>query len=360
MKLQYKLGIVALGGLMMTSCDRHDIINTVAPVGQEVPACYWALNSTVVKAGDSFTFNGKYTTGPGHTPDHAEVWYQIVRTEEASVLCKLAGGSLAYTHKSAGTDTIRTYQSMATFPHSAATWDGHEYILNGAVPVSRTLSPVKWADIAVWDEENFNSYFPEGFKEGFLTTVLGYLTNEATAQTYYNALRAVYINYNFSNELFTANGFPEVDTAQPEADKSDKWFSTTVHEDAAVTGYYYYTVVDGKSVVNEISKEERAQRVEADPEFARISYPVYKSADWVFCRYDDNAGAIVSSVRTNWLPKFRAILETIPFQDWIRDAANSCYKVDFTRSYSINAQFRVYDTEGNEGRAFDIHTISVN
>lgn len=354
MKIQYKLGLVALGGLMMSSCARHDIIDKVAPVGQEVPAAYWALNSTVVKAGSEFTFNGKYSTSPGHTPERCEVWYQIVRTEEASVLSKLGGTSLGYTHKATKTDTVRTYQSMAVFPHSAGVWDGHEFILDGAVPVSRTLAPIKWVDIAAWDEENFNSYYPADFKQGFLNTVLGYLTNEATAQSYYNALRSIYISYNFSNELFAANGFPEVDMTQPEADKSDKWYSTTTASEDAIVGYYYYTVENETNVVHEISIAEN-ETFTGEP-----TYPVYKSADWLFCRYDDNAGAIVTSVRAEWLPRFRAMLETIPFQDWIYDSANACYKVEFSRNYSLNTQFRVYDTEGNEGRAYDVITINVN
>lgn len=354
MKLQYKLGLVALGGIMMSSCARHDIINEVAPIGQEVPAAYWALNSTVVKAGESFTFNGKYSTGIGRTADRSEVWYQIVRSEEASVLSKLGGTSLAYTHKATKVDTIRTYQSMAVFPHSAAVWSGHEFILDGSVPVSRTLAPVKWADITTWDEENFNSYYPEGFKEGFLKTVIGNLTDEATAKNYYNALRSVYISYDFSNELFAANGFPEIDQTQPEASKSDEWFSTSVAADEDIVGYYYYTVEGDKNVVHEISIEENESFTEVP------TYPVYKSAAWLFCRYDDNAGAIVTSVRSEWLPKFRALLETIPFQDWIYDTANACYKVDFSRNFSLNTQFRVYDTDGNEGRAYDVISITVN
>ncbi|MCM1033499.1 MAG: hypothetical protein NC405_07055 [Odoribacter sp.] len=354
MKLQYKLGLIAMGGIMMSSCARHDIINDVAPVGQEVPAAYWTLNSTVVKAGEDFTFNGKYSVGPGYTADHSEVWYQIVRTEEASVTSKLGGTSLGYNHKSTITDTIRTYQSMASFPHSAAVWDGHEFILDGSVSVSRTLAPVKWADITTWDQENFDLYYPEGFAEGFLSTVLGYLTDEETSQNYYNALRSVYISYDFTNEQFVANGFPEVDLEQPEADKSDRWFSTTVASDDAIVGYYYYTVEGDKNIVHEISIEEN-ETFTAEP-----TYPVYKSADWVFCRYDDNAGAIISSVRSEWLPRFRALLETIPFEDWIYDTANACYKVDFARSFTLNTQFRVYDTEGNEGRAYDVISINVN
>lgn len=354
MKLQYKIACLALGVFAMSSCDRHDIINDVAPIGQAVPTCYWSLNSTVCKAGDSFTFQGKYYTDPEHTPDHSEVWYQIVRSEEASVLSKLGGTSLGYTHKSTRTDTVRTYQSMATFPHDPSLWDGYEFILNGSVPVSRTLSPVKWADIATWDQENFDAYYPAGFAEGFLNTVLGYLTDEATAPSYYNALRSVYITYDFTNEQFEANGFPAVDQSQAMADKSDRWFSTTVASDDAIVGYYYYTVEGDKNVVHEITIEEN-EHFDAAP-----TYPVYKSAEWVFCRYDDNAGAIVSTVRNEWLPRFRSLLELIPFQDWIYDSANACYKVDFSRNYSLNAQFRVYDTDGNEGRAYDVLTITVN
>jgi hypothetical protein len=184
--------------------------------------------------------------------------------------------------------------------------------------------------------------------------VIGYLTDEATSATYYSALRTVYINYDFTNEQFAAQGFPAIDLTQPEADKSDKWFTTTEASDAAIVGYYYYTVVNGESVVNEIS-------IEANKTFdSAPTYPVYKSAEWLFCRYDDNAGSIVTSVRSEWLPKFRALLEQIPFKDWIYDTSNNCYKVDFSRSYSLNAQFRVYDSKGNEGKAYDIHTISIN
>lgn len=354
MKIQYKIGLLALGALATTSCARHDIINEVVEKGPEVPAAYWQLNSTVCKAGESFGFQGKYSVSPGKTPDRSEVWYQIVREEEASVLSKLGGTALGYTHKSTRTDTIRSYQSMAVFPHDANFWDGHEFIIDGTVPVSRTLAPVKWADIKDWDEENFQAYYPEGFKEGFLSTVLGYLTDAATAPSYYNSLRSVYISYNFTNEQFAAVGLPEIDTDQPEADKSDKWFATTQASDDAVVGYYYYTVENGQNVVHEISIEEN-ENFTAAP-----TYPVYKSAEWVFCRYDDNAGAIVSSVRTEWLPKFRTLLENIPFQDWIYDTANACYKVDFSRKYTLNAQFRVYDIEGNEGRAYDVLPITIN
>ena len=357
MKIQYKLGLLALGALSMASCSKHDIINEVAPVGQPVPEAYWQLNSSVCKAGESFGFQGKYNpSAPGMTIDRSEVWYQIVRTEEASVVSKLGGTSLGYTHKSTKTDTVRSMQSCAVFPHSLAVWDGHEFIIDGEVPVSRTLSPVKWADIPTWDQENFDSYYPEGFAEGFLATVDSLLTNPKSTASYYNALRSVYISYDFTNEQFAAVGLPAVDQEQPEADKSDKWFSTTEASDDALVGYYYYKVEGDKNVAVEISIAEG----EAWNDDNTPVYPVYASAEWLFCRYDDNAGAIVTSVRSEWLPKFSQLLSNIPFQDWIYDSANSCYKVDFSRNYNLNAVFRVFDNNGEQGQAYDVLTININ
>ena len=360
MKIQYKLGLLALGAVAMSSCAKHDIINDVAPVGQEVPACYWQLNSTVCKAGESFSFQGKYTTNTaaGYEPDHSEVWYQIVCNEEMSATAKLAGTALNYTQKAAAVDTVRSYQSAATFPHSAAKWDGHEYILDGSVNVSRTLSPVKWADIPQWDQENFDGYYPDGFAEEFLNTVIGYLTNEETANSYYSAMRYIYVNYDFTNEQFAANGFPEV----PEGvDKSDLWFSTTEASDDALVRYYYVQVDGGVSKNIEITKDAVQISETGDVTYNGIpAYPVYKAAEWLFCRYDDNAGAIVTTIRSEYLPKFKALLEPITFEEWIYDAANGCYKVEFNRNYSLNAQFRVYDNVGNEGRAYDVLTISIN
>lgn len=361
MKIQNKLGIFAAATalLSMGSCANHDLIPDIAPVGQPVPTVYWEVGSTACKAGESFSFQGKYTVEPGKTPDRSEVWYQIVRDDNAGITAKLGGASLNYTKSIAVNDTMRSFQKHAEFPHALAEWSGHEFIINGTVPVSRTLVPVSWVDAAVWDQDRFDTYFPEGFAKEFLEQVYSYLTDPATANSYYNALRAVYLNYNFTNEQFKAVGLPELDLTGDDGGagvKSDAWFSTTEASDDAVVGMYYITLdAEGNAVYNEVA-------VDYQPAEGQVLYPVYKSAEWVFCRYDDNAGAIVATVRPEWLPKFRTLIEQIPFQEWIYDSANAVYKVDFTRNYSVRAQFRAYDTEGNEGITSntDLKTITIN
>lgn len=370
MKLKYTKVMIAAGtGLLLGACANHDLIPEITEVGQAVPTVYWEVGSTVCKAGESFTFLGKYNVEPGHTPLRAEVWYQIVRDDAAAVSAMLAGPALSYTQSVAELDTMRSYQCAISYPHSEDYWTGHEYILNGEVPTSRTLAPVNWIEPAEWDAERFATYYPEGFISEFLNKVYSYLTDPKTAPSYHTALRNVYLNYNFSNEQFASVGLPQIDLSGDDhgsAAKSDAWTWTTTESDDARTGYYYITLDEnGDAIYNEVPTDYVA------PE-GIVLFPVYKASEWLFCRYDDNTGGIAVSVRPEWLPKFRTLLEYIPFQDWIYDSASSVYKIEFTRKYSLQANFRAYDKEThllndpnapeNEGitSSTDLKTININ
>lgn len=343
MKIRYTKAVLAVAALAaMSSCTKHDLIPEITIVGQAVPTVYWEVGSTVCKAGENFTFQGKYTSEPYRTPLRSEVWYQILRSDVATVTTALAGTSLSYAQTVNVTDTMRAFQCHASFDHSMAEFNGHEYIIRGEVPTSRTLSPLTWLDITEWDQARFDSYYPQGFVAEYLDKVIGYLTDESTANSYYTALQTVYVNYPFTNDQFAAVGLPAVVTTEEldeAAIKKNLWYSTREADDAALVGYYYITIDgEGKTVYNEVPMDYVA------PEGV-VLYPVYKCAEWLFCRYDDNSGALTTTVRPEWLPKFRTLLEQIPFTAWIYDSANSVYKVDFARSYSLEANFRAYDKD---------------
>ncbi|MDE6208038.1 MAG: hypothetical protein K2M55_09545 [Muribaculaceae bacterium] len=345
MKTYSKLLIAAGALAAMSSCAKHDLIPETVEVGQPVPAVYWEVGSTVCKAGENFTFQGKYTVEPNYTPVRAEVWYNVLRSDAATVTTKLAGTSLSYSQTASSQEEMRSNQCNAVYAHNDEYWNGHEFIFQGEVATSRTLSPVTWVDATEWDQERFDSYYPQGFVEEYLTKVLDYLTNPSTANSYYNALRTVYLNYAFTNEQFAAVGLPQLDLSGDDngtSVKSDAWFSTTEASDAALVGQYYITLdADGNAVYNEVAKDY-------EPAEGQVLYPVYKSSEWVFCRYDDNSGSIISTVRPEWLPKFRTLLEDIPFQDWIYDSANGVYKVDFARNYSLEAEFHAVAKETSQ------------
>lgn len=362
MKITYSKVLIAAAGLSMASCAVHDLIPEIAEVGQAVPTVYWEVGSTSCKAGESFTFKGKYTVEPGRTPLRSEVWYQILRSDVASASVALAGTTLSYTQTVTSLDTMRSYQCHASYPHSEEYWNGHEYIVNGEVPTSRTLVPVRWSDAAEFDWVRFNSYYPDGFVTDFLNKIYGYLTDPATANSYYNALRTVYLKYNFTNEQFKAVGLPEIDLSAEDggsAAKSDAWYRTESMDASKIVGYYYITIdANGETVYNEVPLDYQAVD-------GQVIYPVYDACKWVFCRYDDNTGGILTTVRPEWLPKFRTLIENIPFIDWIYDSANAVYKIEFKRDYKLESNFRAYDTDGvreYEGKvsATDQKTIELN
>ncbi len=361
MNIIYKSVAFTAVALALASCSKHDMFDDNFQLGDAVPTVYWEVGSSACKAGDEFTFKGTYYTEKGATPDHSEVWYSVTRAESAAATVKLAG-SLSYTQTEAKTDVVRPTIPVVSFPHSMAEFDAanNQFVLNATVGTSSTLSPVDWVNPKEWDQEKFQSYYPAGFDPEFCDKVVEYLTKDST---YYSSLRTVYINYPFTNEQFAeANNvcgtnlptnIGEEEGSDISAEKSDLWYATTEADPAKIVGYYYTTIDgDGRTIIHEVAKDY----VNPDVNL----WPVYDSAPWVFCRYNDDTGSIISTVRANYMPAFKYLISKISFPEWIYDSANQNYAVTFGRTYSLEAQFRVYDTAGNEGIASDIRTISIN
>ena len=184
MNLKYKLGATALALIAMTSCETNDPFSDIMDAGQPVPTVTWSVGSTVAAAGDSIEISGKYYTDKNHTPDHSEVWETVVLKETAAATVGLTS-SLKYTQTVNVSDTVRTSMT-ASFPHSMATWNGHEWQLDTKIPTSQTLKSVTWATPEKWDQKKFDSYYPADFKQTFTDKVIDYLTKD---NTYYSDLR---------------------------------------------------------------------------------------------------------------------------------------------------------------------------
>ena len=346
---RYKIfGLVTLMALIATSCAIHDPFADNGELGQVLPTVDWEQGSTVVKAGRYATFKGKYYTTSEKTIDHSEVWCLIKREQTATATSKLTT-SLAYTKNYSLTDTVRSSQMVASYPHSKAEWDGYEYVLTDSFPTSRTLAPVTWINPEEWDQEKFDSYYPSTFQQEFKDYMVNALTKDST---YYNDLRNVYINYEFPAELFEQlNGQYNIDfpTVTASADKSDAWFTTD-----EVDHYYYITVGDdGSAVYHEIAQESDA------PAGVNVQ-PVYKSAYWLFSRYSDDTGGKITKVRRLYMPYFKSMIETIPFTSWIYNTSDKAFTVNFSRTYYLEPQFRVYDTDGKVGVTTDNKEVTLN
>ena len=351
MKILNILGSVALATLVLTSCANHDLIADKGELGQVLPTVDWEQGSTTVKAGNYATFKAKYYTSSDHYIDHSEVWAMVTRQQEATATSKLTT-SLAYTKSYTITDTVRSAQSMASYPHKLAEWDGHEYVLTDSFPTSRTLAPVTWNTPASWDQDKFDSYFPSTFAQEFVDYMVNALTG---SNTYYNDLRNVYINYDFTAEQFAAlnakYGF-DFPTDTETDKKSDNWF-TQVNEQDVIDHYYYTTVEGEETVYHEIATEAEA------PAGANV-YAVYKSSAWLFSRYSDDTGGKVTTIRSEYMPFFKDLISQIPFTGWIYDSANKVYNVTFSRTYFLQPTFRVYDENGKVGITSTNNEITLN
>jgi hypothetical protein len=351
MKIYNKIGFVALTLAFMTSCAVHDPFTDNLEIGQTVPTVSWEIGSTVAKAGSYVSFKGKYYTSADRTIDHSEVWGMVTRSTSAAATCRRTT-SLSYTKTITPNDTVRNATMLQTYPHAKATWDGWEYVLADSFQVSQTLSPVSWSEPAAFDQEKFDLYYPSTFQSEFMTTVINYLTKDST---YYNDLRNIYINYEFTKEQFealnTKYGF-NMPTVTDAGEKSDAWSVTDV-----VDHYYYITIdsVNGKAVKTE---HEITNKTDA-PAGVKV-YDVYKSAEWVFCRYSDDTGGKITSVRAKYMPYWKELISEIPFKDWIYNTTDKNYSVSFNRKYTIIPTFRVYDTEGKMGTDSEAKSIELN
>lgn len=346
MKTVNILGSIALSMLVMTSCAIHDPFDDNGEIGQILPTVDWEQNTTV-KAGSYATFKAKYYTTSDKQIDHSEVW-ALVKREQTATAKSMLTTSLAYTKTYTLSDTVRSAQSMAKYPHSQAVWDGHEYVLNDSFPTSRTLSPLTWASPKVWEQDKFESYYPSTFASEFVDHMVEALTKDST---YYNDLRNVYINYSFPIEAFESLNakygvsFP-TDTASDK--KSDDWYTTD-----EVDHYYYTTLVDSVKAYHEIASQSEA------PEGVSV-YPVYKSSVWLFSRYSDDTGGKITTVRRQYMPYWKELISTIPFTAWIYNTSNKTYNVEYNRQYFLDPSFRVYDTDGKVGITNDNKIITLN
>ena len=89
-------------------------------------------------------------------------------------------------------------------------------------------------------------------------------------------------------------------------------------------------------------------------------FPVYKSPHWIFCRYSDNTGGAVTSVRHEYMPMWKELVQMVPFTAWIYDGTNKVYAVSFNRTYTIIPKFKVVDTKGKIGTDTETKSIELN
>lgn len=411
MKMRYKLSLLAIGIVAFSSCEKHDPFDDKGTPGQLVPTTYWEVGSTAVKAGESFSFKGQYYTEHGQVPLRSEVWYSVEQADEVSASLKLAGDKYSYTQTVAFSEQMRSSQCAAEFDHSLAEWDGYEFIITGNVPTSSTLAPVNWMPkgiLADWDQVNYDRYFPENFADSFMTVVKENLIKETG--NFPTALKNVYvgaeiisdslltvINEDFLSGMEESKQFP-MPTEKVGNTKSDHWHLVTdamqpTERRDKVVGYQgnaggVITGVDFKALDKKAKVNIGTPRnpiyenqlegndsllhdamTKQNPNVLTVTldgyaddtwYAVFASSPWLYCRYEANAASILTAVRDEYMDAVKAILDAIPFYEWVYDSPNTKFAVTATRKYTLTSCFKVVDTDGNVGKASTEYSLTVN
>lgn len=348
MNLKYKIGIMFLATMGMMSCAKNDPFADKMEIGQELPNVYWELGSTVAKAGSDVSFKVMYYPTKGQEIKNIEIWSAITRAQTSSASLKLTS-SLAYTQTFSINDTLRRAFLVKEYNHSEEYFDGRQYVFTGSFPTSQTLSPLSWVTPNEWDQKKFDMYYPEDFQKTFVDTVIVSLTKDAN----YSDLRYVYINYDFKEEQFQSLNakynisFP---TNTDTGEKSDLWYTDT----EKVVGKYYITLDDKRNpIYHEVANPDDA------PDGVSL-YDVYDSSFWVFCRYSDDEGRVVTTVRPEYMPYLKDLISLIAFEEWIYSSAEMTYAVSFERTYHVIPTIKVYNTVGKAGTDTDDKDVTLN
>ena len=153
--------------LIFFSCEKHDFIDKNAITGNVGPQAYWEIASSTVSAGADVAFDAQYYSTVADI-DHAEVWYNIVETEEKNVSCTWAT-TFTYSISSIISKEQRISQKIKEYPHALAVWSDslHAYFFENTFPVSGTLKSFAWSKPAAFDSLKMETYFGVGYMQHF-------------------------------------------------------------------------------------------------------------------------------------------------------------------------------------------------
>lgn len=187
MKAINKIALFSLACLSLIACDKHDSLDDRVFVGKVAPTVYWEVKSTTVTSGDSVPFNAQYYTTGNAEVDYLEVWYDIVEVETKEVSAplfnaiSLSVSSNVEVQKRIPTASCRfihtdilqrdnSRESSGVDSLGIVTTFQETYKFSDKFPTSNTLSVISFGD-ADWDSTLVSRYFGENFMKNFKDSI---------------------------------------------------------------------------------------------------------------------------------------------------------------------------------------------
>ncbi len=158
---------------ILAACEINDPVGDISRPGNITANIYWDVPVTNVTAGNEVSFYVEYWS-VDHKIDYLGVWYDIRRNMKYSLTYPGNG----YTFTLDSTELSREFLEIKTFQHNASGFVAEKkaFVLDGAFPVSYTLSSLEYKNPLTFNAEQFNSLFPPGVRNRFLGNLFPQLT----------------------------------------------------------------------------------------------------------------------------------------------------------------------------------------
>lgn len=298
--------------LIFFSCEKHDFIDKNAITGNVGPQAYWEIASSTVSAGADVAFDAQYYSTVADI-DHAEVWYNIVETEEKNVSCTWAT-TFTYSISSIISKEQRISQKIKEYPHSLAVWSDslHAYFFENTFPVSGTLKSFAWSKPDAFDTLKMETYFGVGYMQHFKDSL-------------YNLMK--YADFkNLILGLSLRSDFKQYTDSTQDINAGENVFVYHFPKgsivDIKVRDTLWYKPGDYKDIVNGDTIWVYLDEIKEIRRDTTWTYPIPEAITNI---YNDS----------------------IPFDKLVSGASG--YNVEYKRTYSLNANLRVYDKKGTYG-----------
>ena len=330
---------------IQATCDGLVTTKPITVIGRATstgaPKVDWDVTSLEINSGDNVAFAAQYDS-KNSPVDYTAVWYDIMAVEEKKVSCPLIKAfNYVYTQNGVS-KTIQNMTEYQRYEHDANSWteSTQSYVNNDhfSVVLNDTLGTIEWKNPT--DTINFalkiKTYFGENFPSEFKRSLTERL-NEG-GNRHYGAYMNVFQAFSYlTDTIKTLNGdkMPYI-----------TWMIDSTFNANSNTWNKHFKQYD--TIWSKTKFDTLGVRIDTTYKITVTGRPPKRDTTWFYNTIyitkpwvDDVVyvyDQIVERIDRVWN-------DSVSFLDLLRGPDG--YEVEYKRNHQINAEYRVYDTQGN-------------
>lgn len=330
---------------IQATCDGLVTTKPITVIGRATstgaPKVDWDVTSLEINSGDNVPFAAQYDSKDSPV-DYTAVWYDIMAVEEKKASCPLIK-AFTYVYTQNGVSkTIQNMTEYQRYKHDANSWteSTQSYVNNDhfSVVLNDTLGTIEWKNPT--DTINFElkmkTYFGENFPSEFKRSLTERL-NEGGNRHYF-----AYMN------VFQALSYLTETIETPNGDKMPyiTWMIDSTFNANSNTWNKHFKQYD--TIWSKTKFDTLGVRIDTTYKITVTGRPPKRDTTWFY-----NTIYITKPWVDDVVYVYDQIVERIDrvWNDSVSFLDLLCgpdgYEVEYKRNHQINAEYRVYDKQGN-------------